>query len=757
MMARRVLAFSLVLLLVGCFQASPEAKKAKHRERGQGYFEKAKYAEALIEYKNVVQIDPKDSDAHYRLALTYIKIGGMTNLQQAFAELSKTVELNPKNVDAQLKLGEMYLLAKEPNKARERADIVLASTPNHSEGLVLRGQSLISEQEFAQGIAELKKALELTPKNTRIYLDLAHTYIQMKKPEQAEQTLKEALGLSPNAPELIVAMGDLRVLTGRAEEAEGHYLKAIEVAPEQDGLYVKLASYFQLSRKWEQAESAYRRLAERKPTDEKPQLVLGDYYVSIGQPDKALGSYKKAVELAPSSTAARDKLIDHHLNMGSIEEAEKLTAAILEKAKKDVSGRYFQGRILLTRSKTDEALSMLQGVVKDEPRSAQAHHHLGVAYAQQGDWSQAKREFAEAIKLAPTMIEPRNATAALHLALGDVDLAIEEAEHSLRTNSRNLKAALILGDAYLRKGDLKRAKVPFEAILRAIPQEPYSHTRLGIIARNEKHPEEAVQHFEAALAIAPEMVEPLSQLASMKLAQGKTAEARARVKQQSDAYPSNALLHNLLGTLFMLGNDSPQAETEFKKAIELKDDLTESYMNLASLYYRTQRMDQAVKEYETLIAKNPKIASAHVLVGMIQEQRREFDKAKTHYQAALKINGKFAPAANNLAWILTETGGNIDEALTYAQTAREQRPDDPHIGDTLGWIYYKKNAFLKAASVLKDAADKLPENPVIKYHYGMALMKNGDKPAAKKALESSLKLSASYPGSDEAKAALKQL
>jgi tetratricopeptide (TPR) repeat protein len=273
----------------------------------------------------------------------------------------------------------------------------------------------------------------------------------------------------------------------------------------------------------------------------------------------------------------------------------------------------------------------------------------------------------------------------------------------------------------------------------------------------ENRPDEALKQFEAALAITPEFVEPLSQIAGMKLAQGKPGEARARVKQQSEAYPNNPYVHNLMGTLFMLGNDTAQAETEFKKAIELKNDLTESYMNLASLYYRTKRLDQAVKEYESLLAQNPKVVSAHVLVGMIQEQRHDLEKAKAHYQEALKLNAKFAPAANNLAWILSESGGNIDEALTYAQTAREQRPDDPHIGDTLGWIYYKKNAFLKAASMLKDAAEKLPDNPIVKYHYGMALLKNGDKAAAKQALESSLKLSANYPGAEDAKQALKEL
>src|SRR5207245_11496037 len=121
----------------------PEAKKAKHMERGVKYFQNSQYHEAVIEFKNVVQIDPKDADGHYRLALTYLKFGDIPNLQAAFGEFTKTVELDASNRDAQLKLGELYLLAREPAKARERADIVLAPAPKGPGSLILRGKSLI--------------------------------------------------------------------------------------------------------------------------------------------------------------------------------------------------------------------------------------------------------------------------------------------------------------------------------------------------------------------------------------------------------------------------------------------------------------------------------------------------------------------------------------------------------------------------------------------------------------------------------------
>ena len=133
------------VFFTGCDWLSPEAKKAKHRDQALSYFEKGQYHEALIEFKNVTQIDPKDADVHYRLVLTHLKLGGTTNLQGAFAKLSRTVELDKTNRDAQLKLGELYLLGNGPAKAREQADIALVSAPQNTEGLSLKGRSLINK------------------------------------------------------------------------------------------------------------------------------------------------------------------------------------------------------------------------------------------------------------------------------------------------------------------------------------------------------------------------------------------------------------------------------------------------------------------------------------------------------------------------------------------------------------------------------------------------------------------------------------
>ncbi len=753
----RILCALMTLACLSCDWASPEAKKAKHREHTISYFEKSQYQEARFEYQNVVQIDPNDADAHYRLGSTYLKLGGQSNLRQAFAALSQTVESDKTNRDAQLNRGELYVLSNEPGKAHEQADLVLVSAPQDAEGLILKGRSLINEQHYAEGIKELIKAIELDPQNMQPYIDLARAYFAAKDPAAAEKTLNQALTVNPRSTEIMLARGDFSATTGKPDQAEIIYKQTLEIAPENEAVYLRLAGFYQRYNKWPEVEATLQKLATVRPQDEKPQIYLGDFFAWLGQPDKALASYQRATEIDAGSINARDKLISHFLDSRKIEEAEARTKVILEKNPEDLSGRIFDARIRLARGKVDEAISLLQGVVKDEHKFALAHHFLGVAFMQKHQIVQARGAFMEAVKLNPNLSESRTALAGIHLADGSLDLAIEQAQAAIQLNPRNVQAAIIAGDAYLRKGDFAKSRQVFEAVAQGLPKEAIGPYRLGLVARAEKNDAKALAYFEDALSRKPSAIEPLAQIAMVKIAQGKSNEARERVTKQLEASPNNPLLYNLLGQLWMQAKDTGQAEIAFKKAIELDNSLLPTYMSLGQLYHQAGKTDHAEKEYEAVLAKDPKAIQAHMLLGIIHESQKEYEKAQRQYQESLKLNPRFAPAANNLAWILVEQGGNLDTALSYAQIAREQKPDDPHIADTLGWIYYKKNAYPLAVNLLKEAVEKLPKEPKIQYHYGMAQYKNGDAAGAKKTLQASLKLSQTFTGSEEARKTLARL
>lgn len=118
---------------------------------------------------------------------------------------------------------------------------------------------------------------------------------------------------------------------------------------------------------------------------------------------------------------------------------------------------------------------------------------------------------------------------------------------------------------------------------------------------------------------------------------------------------------------------------------------------------------------------------------------------------------RLAPAASNLAWLLSEHGGDRDRALALAHTAKEQAPEGPHVSDTLGGILYRRGLHQRALALLKDSPAKLPGNPEIQYHLGMVSAAAGDREAARQALAAAAAAPTPFPGQDEAKKALAAL
>ncbi len=66
-----------------------------------------------------------------------------------------------------------------------------------------------------------------------------------------------------------------------------------------------------------------------------------------------------------------------------------------------------------------------------------------------------------------------------------------------------------------------------------------------------------------------------------------------------------------------------------------------------------------------------------MLLGIIYEKQKRYDKSEAHYRSALEVNPEFAAAANNLAFYLADQNKEIDEALRLARMAKEKLPNSP--------------------------------------------------------------------------------
>ena len=98
-------------------------------------------------------------------------------------------------------------------------------------------------------------------------------------------------------------------------------------------------------------------------------------------------------------------------------------------------------------------------------------------------------------------------------------------------------------------------------------------------------------------------------------------------------------------------------------------------------------------------------------------------------------------AKNNLAYLLTESGGDLDRALELAQQAKEQMPDDGSAADTLGWVLLKRGVPSAAIGYLQEAVEQFPAEAfeiqgIVSNHLAQAYEQNKE---ADKALAESRK------------------
>src|SRR4030067_1113292 len=107
----------LVVVMIGC-SSSPEELRARHTKRGDEYFRKEMYKEAVIEYKNAVKAAPKDSSLRLKLAKAALEA---KNINTAYEELQKAVERAPDNFEHLGKLGEIYVVAGKIEEASHGA------------------------------------------------------------------------------------------------------------------------------------------------------------------------------------------------------------------------------------------------------------------------------------------------------------------------------------------------------------------------------------------------------------------------------------------------------------------------------------------------------------------------------------------------------------------------------------------------------------------------------------------------------------
>ncbi len=171
----------------------------------------------------------------------------------------------------------------------------------------------------------------------------------------------------------------------------------------------------------------------------------------------------------------------------------------------------------------------------------------------------------------------------------------------------------------------------------------------------------------------------------MEIDRGRPAEAVRIAQERADKNPGDFGLYMLLGQSQMKAGKPADAERSFERAVSINGQNIDAVVALAQIQALQGEAAQAVESYRKAAALLRRgSAELQSALGGAYEATGDWKEAEACYRRALGLRADFGPAANNLAYLMLEHGGDLNVALSLAQTARRNMPGLPNTADTLG-------------------------------------------------------------------------
>ena len=704
-----------VVLVTGC---SKEAKKARLLDDADTYFKAGNYDKAKVSYLNVLRLD-----AQNRLA--YERIGAMWQDDaaplRAAPFLKKASELDPDNVENRIRLARCYFALGAFSNAKTEVVQVLQQAPANGDAIMVLAEAAHSKEDVQDAAQRIEKFSDR--KDVSFHLASANLFLRQGDPMAATISVRQALAVDPKSSAAHMAMGDLYLFQKDAKQAAEEYKKAADLAPIRSTERLKYAAF----------KSAIGETEETKRVATEMTKEVPDY----------LPGWVLLAELA--------------LKNKKYDEALSLLENVFGRDSEYVDGRRMQSDVLIAKGETQKAVQILERLDKTYPGIPLIRYQLARAYLKNNNPNQAKLTLEEAVSTNPGYLDAVLLLAEINIRAGHGESAIEPLTRVLRTDPEQRRAAVLLATAY---GALDRpddAVAVLQDQANRAPKDPQPLAALGLTYRQAKKYDEARQEFERALQLAPNDTGLVSQLVEIDLLQKHFDAARQRIRNQFQGKPDSPGAHYWEARVLAAEGKWDGVETELKQTLGLDRNFSEAYDLLVQSYIASNKLPQAVKELEDLLAKEPKNLSALMTLALVYDRMKEYPKERDAYEKALAINPNSVLALNNMAYLYAEKLNDLNKAYDLARKARDLKGDDATVADTLGWVLYKRGDYQQALSILQDSAAKAPDSPEILFHLGMTASMMGQTDVAKAAFRAAVKSGDDFDGKEESKRRLASL
>lgn len=776
-------------LVAGCGGA--EQRKARYVEKGESYLAERNYEKARVEFRNALQIDPNDVNARYQLGRVSEKLN---NPREALGHYQAAIDLDPNHMESRAALGRLFLLGGVTDRAMELVQTGLTQDPKNAQLLTVRGAAKAQLRDVPGAFEDAEAAVKLAPDDEYAIALLASLYRQNARSDKAIEIVTAGLERVPDSVDLRVVLADLLLTQKQLPEAEAQLKKVIELQPDELSHRYRLARFHMLNKDVAAAEQTMRETIAAMPDSVEAKVALTDLLASHGGADKAEAELKKfaaeekdgaRMKLAlarfyetqhktdvaqnvyreviedqdarPDGLTARNRLATLLLQKEDAKGATALIDEVLKENPRDSDALVLRGNMALVRGDAPAAIADLRSVLRDQPNSVPVLRALARAHLQNNEMALAEETLRSAAQSNPGDKAVRLELSQLLTQSGRPEQARPVLEQLVKESPGDVSALEALFRVQASLKDLTAARATAENIEQTRPDMPLGSYLEGAVSEAEKKYDEAEAAYVHALEIQPSAGEPLTALVRVDAARKQVPKALARLDKVIAEQPDNVIARNLKGELLATRGELDAAAAVFNEAIAKAPKWWMPYRGLALSHLAGKRNDEAIKVLEDGLAKTGADALGTDLAALYERLNRPDDAIRVYETLVSREPGSVA-ATNNLAMLLVSYRDDATSLNRAGELAGKlDHVTEPSILNTRGWVKFKRGEFQESLPLLREAVEKSPESPLMRYHLGMAQLKTGDRASAEKNLEAAVKSGRQFHGAKEAQAALEQI
>ncbi|MBX2857271.1 MAG: tetratricopeptide repeat protein [Cellvibrionaceae bacterium] len=764
-----VLIWIFTLLLVGC--KSKEQRIIDYIENGYELSDSADYATARVEFANALKLDEYNIDALKGLSVIYEKTEKFPDLYRV---VNKILELDPSNEDARRKLVNLFVYVKEFDKAFDELDVLLKHSPQSTDAQVVRASLYFQAGKVAKGLQAAENILASDPNNKHARYMIANHFYSNQQYGKALDML--AIGLKAKPKDLKLNQLKVRVLN-----VQKKYDSVVEILqmltaefPSNIALYKQLANQYLLVDDDINAEKVLKAFAQRAKSVES-NLAVVEFFLAKSQVEKAENELKRYIKLFPDQMELQFILTDLLFANGKPEQAKRQLENILNekngverlKAKnylahvalkdndidthiqlykevvaedsQNVTALVGLAKVDFGRGEVEKAISSLRALLSHSPNDPQVLLALAKAHEIQGEIDLAQDYYSSALKADSADSIYVSEFSRFLIKKGDSNFAEQVLDRSIKKGIVNKSILSLLAQVKLNLQKWDEAQAVADKLEKMSPEQGIISRIRGYAYRGKAEHTKSIAFFEEAQRSAPQSARPIAALVGAYLRSGETQRAHGFIDSTLKKNPQHLQAQLLKGLVYEFEKDFSKAEAVYRKALKLNPEYMASYRNLTRVLVVQGKIDSALTAVQTGRAQLPNNVNLAISEAVLLERLNKFQQAISVYRKLLEKDSSSDIAANNLAILLLKQGGEpaLEESKRLAERFRNS--EVPQFQDTLGWVYLNTGNNVDALYLLEKASRALDDVAEVRYHLGMAYLKNDRKPEAKRELSFAVK------------------